>query len=37
MVDIGDYFITAICSTNEGRVFLGSQNHNLYELDYSVK
>ncbi len=36
VVDIGDYFITSICSSDQGRIFLGSQNYNLYELDYSV-
>lgn len=33
---ITDYVVTSICSTNERRVFLGSQNNYLYELDYTV-
>lgn len=36
VLDIGDYYITALCSTSEGRVFLGSHNENLFELDYSI-
>jgi hypothetical protein len=34
--DISDYVITSICSTSEKRIFLGSQNNYLYELDYNV-
>lgn len=35
MYDITDNVITSICSSSERRVFLGSQNNYLYELDYS--
>lgn len=28
--------ITSICSTSEKRIFIGSQNNYLYELDYTV-
>jgi hypothetical protein len=31
-----EYLITAICSTAERRIFLGSQNDYLYELEYAV-
>ena len=31
-----NYIITSICSTSERRIFLGSQNDYLYELDYKV-
>lgn len=31
-----NYIITCIASTNQRRVFLGSQNNFLYELDYKV-
>ena len=33
--DVSDYVITSICSTSERRIFLGSQNNYLYELDYN--
>jgi hypothetical protein len=35
-IDTG-YLITSICSTSERRIFLGSQNDYLYELEYTVK
>jgi hypothetical protein len=34
---VSDYYITSIVSTSERRVFLGSQDNYLYELDYTVK
>jgi hypothetical protein len=34
-IDTG-YLITSICSTAERRIFLGSQNDYLYELEYAV-
>lgn len=32
-----NYIITCIVSTSQRRIFLGSQNNFLFELDYTVK